>query len=137
MVDPAGPGFQISVKPARIFMTGIVAGLMLGAGLIVLIMQLDSSIKSVEDAESAFRLSVLAAVPEYSPTSQEEDPAEPNVLKRWIDAGLPTLRRGMEAARTRGRSEEVLARPDLAHSPIINDMGRRGNCHDYSLWESR
>jgi len=121
MVDPAGPGFQISVKPARVLITGLVGGLMLGAGLIVLIMQLDSSIKSVEDAESAFRLSVLAAVPEYAPPSQEEEAAEPNFLKRWIDAGLPTLRRGIEAARTRGRSEEILALPDLAHSPVIND----------------
>ncbi len=121
MVDPAGPGFQISVMPPRIFMTGIVAGVMLGAGLIVLMMQLDSSIKSVEDAESALRLSVLAAVPVYAPPSQEEDAPGPNVLKRWIDAGLPILKRGMEAARTRGRSEDVLARPDLANSPLIND----------------
>jgi len=81
MVDPAGPAIQISVKPARIYMTGIVAGLILGAGLIVLIMQLDSSIKSVEDAEKAFHLSVLTSVPEYAPPSPEEEPAHPNMLK--------------------------------------------------------
>jgi succinoglycan biosynthesis transport protein ExoP len=65
IVKPAGPAYPVSVTKLKVLAVGLMGGLMVGAGLLLLIMQLDSSVKAVEDAESAFKLSVLAAVPEY------------------------------------------------------------------------
>lgn len=67
VVKPAGPAYPISITRIKVLAGGLAGGLMLGAALLFLLMQLDTSIKTVEDAESAFRLSVLAAVPEYAP----------------------------------------------------------------------
>ncbi len=65
VVNPAGPGVPAGSKPLKLFATSVVVGLMLGFGAVFLIMQMDSSIKSPEEAEQALGLSVLSAIPEY------------------------------------------------------------------------
>ncbi len=65
VMNPAGPGAPAGSKPLKLFGTSVMVGLMMGFGFIFLIMQLDSSIKSPEEAEQVLGLSVLSAVPEY------------------------------------------------------------------------
>lgn len=67
IVNPAGPGVPAGSKTPKLFATAMVASLAAGFGLIFLIMQLDSSIKSPEEAEQFLGLSVLSAIPEYLP----------------------------------------------------------------------
>jgi capsular exopolysaccharide synthesis family protein len=66
IVNPAGPGVPAGSKALKFFATSVAGSLAIGFGLIFLIMQLDSSIKSPEEAEQFFGLSVLSAVPEYA-----------------------------------------------------------------------
>lgn len=65
IVNPAGPGVPAGSKSLKLFATSVMVSLGLGFGLIFLIMQLDSSIKSPEEAEQFLGLSVLSAIPEY------------------------------------------------------------------------
>jgi len=101
IVEPAGPGYPLSSGPAKILAMGLVGGLAIGGGILFLIMQLDVSIKSAEDAESAFGLSVLASVPEYAPPSAEDDASASK--QKWQ------------------KSKKKLAPPDLNHCPVFND----------------
>jgi len=75
VVNPAGPGIRTGYSPAKTMAAALGGGLALGFGCIVLIMRLDSSLKSAEEAEHAFGLSVLSAVPEYL-SSKDLDPAD-------------------------------------------------------------
>lgn len=65
VVNPAGPGVPAGSKALKLFGGSLLVSLGLGFGLIFLIMQLDSSIKSPEEAEQFLGLSVLSAIPEY------------------------------------------------------------------------
>ena len=65
IVNPAGPGVPAGSQALKLFGGSLVVSLGLGFGLIFLIMQLDSSIKSPEEAEHFLGLSVLSAIPEY------------------------------------------------------------------------
>lgn len=125
IVDPAGPAWQTSVKPARVLGTGLMAGLFLGAGLLFLIMQLDSSIKSVEDAENAFQLSVLAAIPAYAPVEPETDKNRPAsaIWKKRIGTGVSEAKSGLKALFDRKKSNpgSELALPALQYSPVLTD----------------
>ena len=67
IVNPAGPGVPAGSKALKSFATCLVVSLGLGFGLIFLLMQLDSSIKSPEEAEKFLGLSVLSAIPEHVP----------------------------------------------------------------------
>jgi len=67
IVNPAGPGVPAGSKALKFFATALVISLGLGFGLIFLIMHLDSSIKSPEEAEQFLGLSVLSAIPEHVP----------------------------------------------------------------------
>ena len=66
-------------KAVKLFATSVVSSLALGFGLIFLIMQLDSSIKSPEEAEQFLNLSVLSAVPEYVPP-KDSSPAASTMI---------------------------------------------------------
>ncbi|MBE2203397.1 MAG: polysaccharide biosynthesis tyrosine autokinase [Chthoniobacterales bacterium] len=68
IVNPAGPGMPAGSKALKLFATSVVISLMAGFGLVFLLMQLDSSIKSPEEAEKILGLSVLSAIPEYQPS---------------------------------------------------------------------
>ena len=65
VVNPAAGGVPVASKGIKLFGTAVFVGLLLGFGIIFLIMQLDSSIRSSEEAEQVLGLSVLSAVPEY------------------------------------------------------------------------
>jgi len=67
IVNPAGPGVPSGSKALKFFATSLVISLGMGFGLIILIMHLDSSIKSPEEAEQFLGLSVLSAIPEHIP----------------------------------------------------------------------
>ncbi len=66
LVKAAGPAYPVSVSRLKVLAVGLLGGLMVGVGLLLLILQLDSSVKTVEEAETAFHLSVLTAVPQSS-----------------------------------------------------------------------
>ena len=101
IVEPAGPGYPLNSGPAKTLLMGLVVGLMAGGGILFLIMQLDVSIKSAEDAELAFGLSVLASVPEYAPaTGEVETAAKGKMFKK---------------------AKREIAPPDINHSPVFND----------------
>lgn len=65
MSSPAGPGYMVSMGASKVVGGATLGGLFVSLGLIFLIAQLDKSIKTVEAAEAALKLSVLAAVPKY------------------------------------------------------------------------
>ena len=75
IVNPAGPGVPAGSKALKLLATSIVISLVAGFGLIFLLMQLDSSIKSPEEAEQFLGLSVLSAIPEHLP-AKEQPPGE-------------------------------------------------------------
>ncbi len=122
IVDPAGGAWKVSPNPPKIFMTFITGGLMLGAGLIVLIMQLDMSVKSVEEAERALHLPSLAAVPKYEWTERIEGDFLPSDQSgpRWLDVptledqhsieaeAFRTLRTRLETGRIKEKAELIL-----------------------------
>ena len=89
---------------------GLLGGLALGAGLLFLIVQMDSSIKSVEDAEALLGVSVLAAVPEYA--------FQPLGKKA---TGFAWKKRLAFVTDFLGRGKVAPAPPDLKHSPVLND----------------
>lgn len=109
VVEPAGWGWQTSVKPIKVLLMGVVAGGMLGMGLIFLIMQLDHTVKSVEEAETLFRLSVLSAIPLYL-----EDGGG-----KVVSPGF--FHRIGNAFRLRGQPTEKGADSALNRSPMITD----------------
>ncbi len=100
IVDPAGPAFKTSVSSMKVLLMGLVGGGLAGAGLIFLLMQLDSTIRTAEETEAAFRTSVLSLVPAYEKSEE-----------------------GGEASRSRRNRE--LALPDLEHSPLVADPHSR------------
>ena len=73
MSSPAGPGYMVSMGTSKVVGGATLGGLFVSLGLIFLIAQLDKSIKTVEAAESALKISVLAAVPKYEKTHGKED----------------------------------------------------------------
>jgi capsular exopolysaccharide synthesis family protein len=79
IVTPAGPGIPSSSKTLKFLATAVVGSLAAGFGLIFLLMQLDSSIKSAEEAEKILGLSVLSAIPEYLPPKNPPRDASPEV----------------------------------------------------------
>ncbi len=70
-VGEPGYGYRASLGPIRILATSLVGGLMLGAGIILLLAQSDKSFQSVEDIERTLGLSVLASVPIVLPPEGE------------------------------------------------------------------
>ncbi|CAN5335934.1 hypothetical protein BH09VER1_BH09VER1_52570 [soil metagenome] len=103
IVDPAGPAFKTSVSSMKVLFMGLVGGVAVGGGLIFLLMQLDSTIRTTEDAESAFRTSVLALVPAYEKHEEGEE----------------------LSSKSRSRRNRELALPDLEHSPLQADPHSR------------
>ena len=78
VVNPAGFGFPSGSRPIKFLATALFIGAIIGFGIIFLIMQLDSSIKSPEEAERMLGLSVLSAIPEYElPKEKTSDPSPP------------------------------------------------------------
>lgn len=123
VVNPAGPGAPAGSKPLKLFATSVLVAFMLGFGVIFLIMQLDSSIKSPEEAEQFLGLSVLSALPEYQ-ISKETPPISPEdsvwsncpvVTDKFSDAaeGIRSLR-----AALRGIEEEESGKIVLVASAI-------------------
>lgn len=94
LVKPAGPAYPVSVSRLKVLAMGLMAGLMAGAGLLLLILQLDVSVKTVEDAEAAFKLSVLTAVPEHPSSTAGELKTSPVVNDRYspVAEAFRTLR---------------------------------------------
>ena len=65
VIEPAGlPGEPFKPKRLLIMAAGLLGGLMLGAGMVFLMEQMGGRIKSVDHAEQALRLPVLAAMPD-------------------------------------------------------------------------
>lgn len=87
VVNPAGPGIPADSKSIKFLSTSVVISLLLGFGLIFLITQLDSSIKSPEEAEKFLGLSVLIAIPEYTPP--KDAPPHPSPDAAWENC--PTI----------------------------------------------
>ncbi len=65
-VDAASPAYRVKPKPLIVIALATVGSLALSAATIFLLAILDTSIKSVDEAESALGLPVLAAIPEMS-----------------------------------------------------------------------
>lgn len=63
IVEPASPGYLIRPNKRMILIQAVALGVALGVGLVWLLQQLDTSIKSVDHAESLLGLPVLGAVP--------------------------------------------------------------------------
>jgi capsular exopolysaccharide synthesis family protein len=63
IVEPAGPGYLIRPNKRMILIQAVALGLVLSVALVWLLQQLDTSIKSVDHAESLLGLPVLGAVP--------------------------------------------------------------------------
>lgn len=103
IVDPAGPAFKTSVSSMKVLLMGLVGGGLAGAGLIFLLMQLDSTIRTPEETEATFRTSVLSLVPAY-------EKGEPD---------------GEALGKPRSRRHRELALPDLEHSPLVADPHSR------------
>lgn len=85
IVNPAGPGIPGGSRPLKVLAMATVAGLLLGVGGIAAITQLDSSIKSPEEAERLLGSSVLSVVPQYH--WARERPAEASaseVRGEWL-----------------------------------------------------
>lgn len=126
LVAPAGPAIKANTSSVKVLATAAMAGLMVGAGLIFLIMQLDSSIKSVEDAETALKLAVLANVPRYASDRPEDTLAEAKAAADQKSSVKDLASRLAETSGLKKKYEEVagkgdLAIPDLAHSPMVKD----------------
>jgi receptor protein-tyrosine kinase len=66
VTSAATPSGSSSPKVTRNAALGIIVGLLLGLGIAFLLERLDRRIKSVEELEHAFRLPLLAAVPQNS-----------------------------------------------------------------------
>lgn len=81
VVNPAGPGVPSGSKAIKLLGTALVASLAAGFGVIFLLMQLDSSIKSPEEAEQLLGLSVLSAIPEFSPA--KDSPQDNSAGSSW------------------------------------------------------
>lgn len=100
VVNPAGPGVPIASKGIKLFGTSVFVGLLLGFGVIFLIMQLDSSIRTPEEAEQVLGLSVLSAIPEYPVPKDAPSPPDtgwyncPSVTDKFSAAaeGIRSLR---------------------------------------------
>ncbi len=101
-VGEPGYGQRASLGPLRILGTSLVGGLMLGAGLIVLLAQMDRSLYTVEEIERALGLSVLASVPEV----ETEIPA---LRAASASGGESSLRRAAFPASERYDSPEAAA----------------------------
>lgn len=69
---PAGPGYMVSLSTSKMVLIGAFGGFCLGLGIIFLIAQFDKSLKTVEAAEKALKLPVLAAVPRYEPPVEND-----------------------------------------------------------------
>ncbi len=65
-VDAASPAYQVKPKPLIVIALAVVASMALAGATIFLLAILDTSIKSVDEAESALGLPVMAAIPEMS-----------------------------------------------------------------------
>lgn len=65
VVNPAGYGWPIGSRPIKILGVALFGGTVLGFGVVFLLMQLDTSIKSDSEASRFLGLPVLASVPEY------------------------------------------------------------------------
>lgn len=72
VVEPANPAIMIAVNRTRMLAGGVFGGLLAGLGVIVLLAQLDKSIKSSGEAERILGLQVLAEVPRFSSLDDEE-----------------------------------------------------------------
>ncbi len=71
LVQEATPNSTpVSPHPKRDTVLGLVLGLLLGVGLILLIEQFDTRIKTEEDVEAAFGMPILAKVPKGEKSSQ-------------------------------------------------------------------
>lgn len=67
VVNPADYGYPAGSGAIKTLGIAVFIGAMLGFGGIFLLMQLDSSVRTMEDAERSLGLSVLSAVPAYLP----------------------------------------------------------------------
>lgn len=76
VVNPAGPGYPAGSKPLKLFGVALVLSLMAGFGIIFLITQLDSSLKTAEEAEKLLSLSTLSAIPQHIPPKDAPPPTE-------------------------------------------------------------
>lgn len=63
IVEPASPGYLIRPNKRMILIQAMALGLVLSVGLVWLLQQLDTTMKSVDHAESLLGLPVLGAVP--------------------------------------------------------------------------
>lgn len=66
IADPASAAYQIAPKAVLVVVIALMASLAIAAGVIFLISILDTSLKSVDEAEQALGLPVLAAVPQVT-----------------------------------------------------------------------
>ncbi len=66
IVDPASPAYRVKPKPLIVVAVALFLSLALAGATILLLAFLDTSIKSVEEAERVLGIPVLAAIPQFS-----------------------------------------------------------------------
>ncbi len=90
VVNPADYGYPAGSGTVKTLGIALFLGALLGFGGVFLLMQLDSSVRTVEDAERSFAVSVLSAIPEYSPASEANDVPFDNACPAFSDRSSPT-----------------------------------------------
>jgi capsular exopolysaccharide synthesis family protein len=70
-VDPAGPAFQVAPRVWLALLIATAASLVVAGGTIILLANLDTSFKSVDELEAAIGIQVLAAIPQYEVTDKK------------------------------------------------------------------
>jgi capsular exopolysaccharide family len=82
IADPASPAYQVAPKPLLVAAIAVVASLAMAAGVIFLISILDTTLKSVDEAELAMGLPVLAAVPQFTESMARDKSKEKKEKKK-------------------------------------------------------
>ncbi len=83
VVNPAGGAIPSGSKPIRLLGAALFAGAIFGFGIVFLITQLDTSIKSPEEAERFLGIPVLTAVPQYE--GENDDKQAGSVYSGFFD----------------------------------------------------
>ncbi|MEI6072863.1 MAG: polysaccharide biosynthesis tyrosine autokinase [Verrucomicrobiae bacterium] len=120
VVNPAGPGIPAGSKPLKLFATSVAVALMLGFGAVFLIMQMDSSIKSPEEAEQALGLSVLSAIPEYQLPKDAPAHRPPDSPWENCPAATDKFSRAAEGIRSLRAALRVMEEEEDGHFVLIS-----------------
>lgn len=127
------PRVPISPSPTKAILLGLLVGLAAGFGLVFGVDAVDSSIKTVDQAEATLGLPVLAAIPE---TKTEAEPTHPKRITGLLLAETPD---GPAAEAFRNlRAALSLLGPEMERkvslfASALPDEGKSFTCMNYAL----